>query len=81
MNVTKATKVNKVKFATVKTFHTRKSLFMPEGRTANKQIHTPMAQRILMSAEERLFIILKIRGIFHRGRITEATKAILSIMI
>ncbi len=81
MSVTNATKVKKEKFATAKTFQTRKSLLKPEGSIANRQVHTPTAQKTLMSPDERLFIIFMIRGIFHRGRTIEATRAILSIMI
>lgn len=79
-SVTKATKLNNEKFAIEKTFHTRKSLFNPEGNKANRQTHTPTAQKILMSSEERLFTILTIRGMFHNGRTTEAIRAILSII-
>lgn len=68
------------KLAIVKTFQTRKSLLRPEGNIAKRHTQTPMAQKTLISPEERLFIILIISGIFHKGNTIEAIKAILSII-
>ncbi len=42
-----------------------------------KQVHTPTAQEMLISSEDCLLIILKIKGMFHKGNTTAATKAIL----
>jgi hypothetical protein len=50
---------------------------MPAGNIARKQNHTPSAQGILRSFDDRRFIILTISGIFQRGSIILATKAIL----
>jgi hypothetical protein len=52
-------------------------LLMPAGNISRKQVHAPKAQKILISFEERRFIILIISGMFQRGRIILATKAIL----
>lgn len=76
-----ATKVKITKLAIVNAFHTIKSLFMPDGNIAKRHTHTPIAQYRLISFEERLFTILTISGIFHKGRTIEATNAILSIII
>ncbi len=80
MSVQTITKLKTIKLAIANAFHTRKSLFMPEGSIASRHTHTPTAQWILISSEERLFIILRIRGIFQSGKTIEATKAILSII-
>ena len=50
---------------------------MPAGNISRKQVHAPKAQKILISFEERRFIILTISGIFQRGSIMLAIKAIL----
>jgi len=52
-------------------------LFMPAGNIANRQIHTPSAQKMLRSLDERRFMILTISGIFQRGKIIPAMRAIL----
>ena len=50
---------------------------MPAGNIARKQAHAPRAQKMLISFEERRLIILIISGMFQRGRIMLAIKAIL----
>ena len=52
-------------------------LLMPAGNIARKQTHAPTAQTTLISFDERLLIILIISGIFQRGSIILAIKAIL----
>jgi hypothetical protein len=52
-------------------------LLMPAGNISRKQVHAPKAQKILISFEERRFIIRTISGMFQRGSIILATKAIL----
>jgi hypothetical protein len=54
---------------------------MPAGNIAKKQNHAPSAQGMLKSLDERRFIILTISGIFQRGRIILAMRAIFCIMI
>ena len=56
-------------------------LAIPEGNMAKKHTHAPIAQYRLRSLDERRFIILTISGIFQRGRIILAIKAILFIII
>ena len=52
-------------------------LCMPAGNIAKKQSHAPIAQKRLRSLDERRFIILTIRGIFQRGSIMLAIKAVI----
>jgi hypothetical protein len=52
----------------------------PEGAINNAHTHTPMAQLIDMSAEERRRMILTIKGILKNGMRTAATKPIFSTM-
>ena len=55
-------------------------LLIPDGNMAKKQTHTPSAQKILRSLDERRLIIRTISGIFQRGRIMPAIRAILFII-
>ena len=79
-SVEKATPLKNIKLPIANTFHTRKSLFKPDGSNASKHAHTPIAQNRLISSEDLRFIILRMSGIFQKGRIIDATKAILSII-
>ena len=54
---------------------------MPKGNMTKKHAHTPIAQYRLRSLDERRFIILTMSGIFQRGRIMLAIKAILFIRL
>lgn len=56
-------------------------LLMPVGNIAKKQTHAPIAQTMLISFDERRLIILIIRGMFQRGRIIPAIKAIFCSII
>lgn len=78
--VTRSTILNMKRLATANTFQTKKSLFSPDGNIAKKHTHIPMAQEMLMSFEERRFIMRIISGMFHKGMTIEAIKAILSII-
>ena len=56
-------------------------LLMPAGNIARKQTHAPTAQTTLISFDERLLIILIISGIFQRGKIILAMRAIFCIIM
>ena len=48
----------------------------PEGNIKSEHIHTPITQLIDMSIEERRRMILTIKGILKKGKITAANKPI-----
>ena len=73
--------LNMERLAMANTFQTKKSLLKPDGNIAKRHAHIPMAQAMLMSLEERRFIIRIISGMFQRGMTIEATNAILSIIM
>ena len=79
--VTRSTMLNMERLAMANTFQTKKSLFSPDGNIAKRHAHIPMAQAMLMSFEERRFIMRIISGMFQRGITIEAIKAILSIIM
>lgn len=78
--VQKVTPLKDTKFPMANAFQTKKSVLRPDGSMASRHTHTPTAQNMLISSDERLFIILIIIGIFQRGRIIDAISAILSII-
>lgn len=64
----------------VNAFQTESVERSPSGSINKKHIHTPSAQDILMSLEDLLFMTLTISGMFHKGKITAAIKAIVCII-
>ena len=49
----------------------------PEGNIKSEHIHTPITQLMDMSIEERRRMILTIKGILKKGRITAAKRPII----
>ena len=62
------------------TRHTKSWETKAEGAIRAKQIHTPIAQKMLTSREDFLLMMRVISGIFQKGRIIAATRAILWII-
>jgi len=75
------TAVNKTKLTILNTRQTISLEKNPAGAIKTMHPQTPKAQKVLKSSEDFLLMIFKIKGIFHKGKITAAIKAIFSIMI
>jgi len=60
--------------ARLNTLKTRSSEVRAEGSIANKVNHTPKVHQRLKSLEDFRLETLRMRGIFHRGRIKAAMR-------
>jgi hypothetical protein len=71
------TPLKNIRFIILKTFHTISTETNDDGAIKARQDHTPTAQNILISLEDFRFIILAINGMFQKGKIIAAIRAIL----
>jgi hypothetical protein len=74
------TAVNRIKFIILNQRQAGNVEDNPEGAIKSAQIHIPNNQLMEMSADDFLWTILIIKGIFHKGITTDATVPIVSIV-
>jgi len=76
----KTTKLKNIKLMILNTRQTKSFETNPEGAINARHVQTPKAQDRLISLEDFRLIILTMRGIFQKGKMMAATRAIRCII-